>query len=743
VFEFLKPKTRRSEDALDSLMQTAANATQAGDLDAAIAAYTRLIELDPDNALAHYKRGNLYKDQGRSEWAIESYDQAIRLDPGHARALCNRGVVLDRLDRLEDALRSYDGALSIDPADAFSHHNRGAVLRKLDRRDEALASFDRAIALKPDYAEAHCDRGTLLQDLKQWDAALRSYERSIEIHPGLSLAYFNRGVLFQAMKSSARSLADYDKAIELDPGNSDAHCNRGVLLGELKRHQEGLAAIDRAIELSPESVSAHFSRAETLMELKRFEEALVSYDRAIQLKRTHPFLMGSRRFAKMMLCDWTDIEADTEELRAALADGLPVAPPFQVIALVDDPDVQRRAAQIWTRKVCPTDPSSPSIARPTRRQKIHVGYFSADFHEHPVSLLMSEVFETHDRSNFEVTAFSFGLDTQDPVRKRLERGFDRFLDVRKMSDAQANTLAREHRIDIAVDLGGHTADARTGIFAMRAAPVQVNYLGYSGTMGADYIDYLIADPVVIPPSLSHHYTEKIAHLPNCFLPNDSTREIAGSEYTRAQCGLPPGGFVFCCFNNSYKITPAVLDAWAGILVRVEHGVLWLSRHHPAATENLRRQAANRGIDPARLVFAERAPSQPEYLARLRLGDLFLDTLPYNAHATAIDALWAGLPVLTRSGETFAGRVATSLLHAIDLPELVTSSTHDYVELAVALATNPARLRSIRRRLAENRRNAPLFDTAAITRDLEALYRRMHGRSIAGLPPEPMFSAPQG
>ncbi len=719
---------------MEFLKLVAENAVQAGDLEGAVAAHAQIIELRPMDALAHYKYGNLLKDLGRLEPALAQYDRAIALNPACAFALCNRGVVLERLERLTDALASYASAIALDPSDALSHYNHGSALRALGRLDEALESFDAAIALAPNYAEAHCNRGNVLKELKRWDAALASYDRSIEIHPGQSLAYFNRGTLHQELSNRVQSLADYDKAIELDLGCADAHCNRGVLLGQLKRPDEGLASIDRAIALAPGLVSAHFSRAEALMSMKRFEAAVVSYDRALQLKRTEPFLLGSRRFAKMILCDWDHIDSEVAELAAGLERDLPVAAPFHIVALVDDAGLQHQAARIWTRRLCASRPATPVMESPTKHAKIHLGYFSADFREHPVSLLMAEVFESHDRSNFELTAFSFGPDTQDPLRKRIERSFDRFVDVRGMTDAEVSALARKLSVDVAIDLGGHTAEARTNVFALRAAPIQVNYLGYPGTMGADYIDYVIADPTVIPPWLSDHYTEKIIHLPHSFLPNDSTRQIADLVQTRDQVGLPADAFVFCCFNNSYKITPGVFDTWMKILARVENGVLWLSEHHPTAMSNLRREASHRGIDPARMVFAARASAQPEYLARLRLGDLFLDTLPYNAHTTAIDALWAGLPVLTRIGQSFAGRVAASLLSTIGLPELITATAEEYQELAVALAGNPARLAAIRQRLLENRSNTPLFDTALLTRQLESAYRRIHGRRLAGLPP---------
>jgi predicted O-linked N-acetylglucosamine transferase (SPINDLY family) len=608
------------------------------------------------------------------------------------------------------------------------------VLCKLNHPAEALASFDRAIEINERYAEAHCNRGTLLRDLGRLDEALKSYDRSIAIQPGLSLAYFNRGALLQHEGFFAEALTNYEKAIEIDPGSAAAHCNRGVLLGELERPEEGLASIDRAIALEPDSVSAHFNRAEALMKMKRLEAALISYDLALGLRRSHPFLLGSRRFAKAILCDWRGIDADIDEIAAATRHGQRVATPFQVVALLDDPALQHQSARIWSDLNFPAVPSAPEVDDSDQHRKIHLAYFSADFREHPVGILMAELFETHDRSHFEVTAFSLGAETQDPLRKRLEGSFDRFIDVRGKSDKQISALARELRVDIAVDLGGHTAESRTRIFADRAAPIQVNYLGYAGTMGADYFDYLVADQISVPRTLADHFSERIVHLPHTFLPNDSRREIAAVAYTREQCRLPLDGFVFCCFNNSYKLNPPVFDSWMHILHRVDNSVLWLSSHHPRTAANLRREASQLGIDPARLIFADRAALQADYLARLRVGDLFLDTLPYNAHTTAIDALWAGLPVLTRTGRGFAGRVGASLLSAIDLGELVTSTVEEYRDLAVALATNPPRLAAIRRRLAENRLRAPLFDTVSFTRHLEAAYRQMHQRRLAGLSP---------
>lgn len=738
----LRASGRRAPTNIEGLMAAAADAARGGDAQGALAAYSCVIELHPDHAPAHYKFGNVLKDQSRLEGALASYDRAISIDPGFAHALCNRGVVLDLLERPTEALDSYERALAQNPSDSVSHHNRAMVLRKLKRFDEALKAFDCAIEINPSYAEAYCNRGTLLQDLKEWDAALASYDRSIQIYPGLPLAYFNRGVLL-AKQDPPRALADYDKAIALAPLSADAHCNRGILLARLKRPLEGLAGIDRAIELDPGLIDAHFGRAEVLVSMNRVDAAIDSYDRALNLDPAHPFLAGSRWFAKMLSCDWRGFETEVPELAARIESGLPVAPPFQVLALIDDPVVQQAAARTWIRENFPADPSLLAIKPADPRPKIHLGYFSADFRDHPVGLLMAELIELHDRSNFEVTAFAFGPDTQDPLRKRLERGFDRYVDIRDMPDSEVCALARELRVDIAIDLGGHTAESRTRIFAMRAAPIQVNYLGYPGTMGADYIDYLVADSVVIPKSLSRQYTEQIVRLPHSLLPNDSTRAIAEATPSRQKCGLPANAFVFCCFNNSYKINPPVFDVWMKLLHRIENSVLWLSPHAPGPAGNLRDEAVRRGIDPTRLIFTSRATLQSEYLARLRLGDLFLDTLPYNAHTTAIDALWAGLPVLTRIGQGFAGRVAASLLQAVGLPELITATIDEYQDLAAELAQSPDRLATIRRRLSERKFESPLFQTALLTKHLESAYRKMHERRLLGLPRDPITIEPEG
>jgi predicted O-linked N-acetylglucosamine transferase (SPINDLY family) len=400
----------------------------------------------------------------------------------------------------------------------------------------------------------------------------------------------------------------------------------------------------------------------------------------------------------------------------------------------NSPERLRNAAEIWVRARHPSIHSLPEIARRPRRDKIRVGYFSSDFRDHALSHLMAEMFERHDRSRFEVTAFSFAPPSQTEIQQRLRAAFDRFVDVWDLLDKDVTALARNAEIDIAVDLNGFTTGSRTDIFAMRAAPIQVSYMGYAGTMGADYIDYLIADETVIPVPHQRHYTEKIGYMPDTYFVRDTRQHPPSSVSSRSEAGLPEQGFVFCCFNNNQKIRPDIFDEWMRILKRVPNSVLWLLEDNEIAADNLRKESESRGVDSKRLVFAKRT-AVPAHLARHRLADLFLDTLPFNGHTTASDALWMGLPVLTRIGETFAGRVAASLLFAAGLPELITQTPEAYETLAVEIATNPAKLGAIKRKLADNRLATAVFDVSLFTRHMEAAYVAMVSRYQAGLPPD--------
>ena len=584
-----------------------------------------------------------------------------------------------------------------------------------------------------DSPEGFNDQGIALASAGRYDEALKAFDRALELRPGYPQALINRGNALEDLRRPDAALASYDRALSIMPGNAGFHINRGNAISALGDHRGALESYDRAIALDAASAGAFYCRGEALLELGHFDEAADSFGRALVLDPALENLLGMWLHARLMVCDWRGIGEHFSRLSDRIAQSEPVSPPFPLVAIPATPALQRKAAETWARAKFPVSLTSPFVVSRPTHGRIRVGYFSADFHLHATSHLMAELFERHDRSRFELTAFSFGPARQDAMRARVSRAFENFVDVREMSDAEIVSAARRYGIDIAVDLKGYCKDSRTGIFAQRVAPVQVNYLGYPGTMGAPFIDYMIADTVIIPEEQRQHYSERIVYLPESYQPNDTRRPISGREFAKTEQGLPQTGFVFCCFNNNFKILPATFERWMRILRSVEGSVLWLLEDNTTAAGNLRREAQARGVDPGRLVFAPRM-ALPEHLARHRAADLFLDTLPCNAHTTASDALWAGLPVLTCPGETFAGRVAASLLKAIRLPELVAQSGEDYERLAIELARSPGRIADLKRKLEANRQVAPLFDIERFTRHLEAGFAAMYERDRAGLPP---------
>lgn len=660
------------------------------------------------DALTHYRRGNEHRVLAQWDAALAEYDIAVSLDPGFANAFCNRGVALEQLGKLEDALASYDQTIKLDPLDALAFYNRGAVLVRLERLRPALDDFDQAISLRPGYAEAHFNRAVLLHQLQRWDEATAGFHRAMELNPAFAGEYTWYAVAAGCMK--------------------------------MRQWQPALDSLDRVLAIRGDHVEALQGRGLVLHELRRYEEAVVSLNAALALQPGLEYLVGVRSSAKMHICDWHQREADIARLTAGICALHVVSPPFPLLALLESAPLQRTAAELWARDHFPYFPDEIAAATPSGNGRIRVGYFSADFRVHPVALLMSELFEIHDRSKFEIIAFAFGPKPDELIQARLARTFDRFIDVRAMTDAQVAALARSLGIDIAVDLGGYTEYNRTGIFALRAAPLQLSYIGYPGTMGAPFIDYLVADATIVPAADRVHYSEKIIYLPS-FQANHTNRVIGTRQFTRQDLGLPAQGFVFTCCNSSYKIGPATFDAWMRILGRVDRSVLFLNADNAAAARNLRAEAQRRGVDPSRIVFGERL-ALPEYLARYQTLDLFLDTSPYNAGTTASDALWVGLPVLTMRGKTFAGRMAASLLHAMDVAELVTDSAADYEDLAVQLATDPARLSQLRERLVQRRTSSQLYDTRTFAAHLESAYSRIVARFQRGLPADHLLPDPK-
>lgn len=523
-----------------------------------------------------------------------------------------------------------------------------------------------------------------------------------------------------------------ERSLAIRHDNPVAWNNLGNVRRSQDRTEDALACFGQALALRPHYPMALVNQAGTLAATQP-EQALRCYQAAAALVGQPLAHLGAELELRMALCDWQGLEQALAHIRAEARRGASPVQPFVALALCDEPELHLQLAQAYARAHHPPDPRLGPLPSWPEHRRIRVGYFSADFHHHATAWLMAELFEQHDRNSFEWWAFSFGPASNDPMRQRLASAFDHFIDARGMSDEAIARRARELEIDIAVDLKGFTQNQRAGIFALRAAPVQVNYLGYPGSMGMPEMDYLLADPHLLPPGCEPWYSEQLVRLPRCYQPNDRQRIVAATP-SRASQGLPEQGMVFCCFNNNYKITPEVFDLWMAILRDVPGSVLWLYLRHEAARERLQHEARTRGVDSKRLVFATTLPN-PEHLARYPLADLFLDTHPCNAHTTASDALWMGLPVLTRRGHSLACRVASSLLHAVGLPELVTDTPQAYHGLAVALAGDPARRQRLRTHLITQREELPLFDTPRLARDIENAYRQMHQRARTGQPPQ--------
>ena len=718
-----------SDPALDNALRL----RRAGRLAEAAEIYGQILLANPRHFEALHALGILRYQSGQIDEAERLIGAAIAVEPRAADAIYNRACLLQRLGRMDDAIACFGQAISVRPGYVEALTNRGGALMQLARYAEAKADFDAVVMQAPALPPAWNNRGGASTKLRRYDEARESFDKALALRPDYAEAWKNRGLVFLLRGLHEKALADFDKAVALDPKSAEAWEGRGNALAR-SDPADAIASYDRALLLRPDHAETIFRRANAFLSLRRFEEAAADYDRVLRLNPDYRYALGNAIFCALNCCDWHAVEKRLAPALRDLRAGKRVLTPFVAVSAAPQPGDLLQVTRGWVADECP--PVDPPLWRGQAysHDRIRVAYLSADFHSHATARLMAGVFERHDKRRFETLAVSFGRDDGSEMRARLARAFESFHDVRGASDDAVAELLLEREIDIAVDLKGFTEMSRPRILARRSAPIQVNYLGFPGTMGAEYIDYIIADRVVVPEEDRRHYAEKIVYLPDSYQCNDASRKIADETPSRAGAGLPETGFVFCSFNNTYKITPQMFDIWMRLLKDVEGSVLWLLRSNESAARNLRREAEARGVASGRVIFAPVVQPAP-HLARLRVADLFLDTLPCGAHTTASDALWAGIPVLTCAGDTFAGRVAASLLHAIGLPDLVTRSLAEYEARALEFARAPAGLAALKARLAGNRSAHPLFDTGLFTRNLESAYTRMWEIHRAGRPPE--------
>jgi len=697
--------------------------------------FRRALKAEPQSAEAHQLLAFALTGLGRFDDAIDSYEAAIAIRPTFAEARNNLGFALQASGRLEEAVVQYRQAIAIRPDYPEAHNNLGNALHLLDRPDEAVSQYGKALALAPNYAEAHWNLGNALRGVGRFADAMACYDRATAIRPNYPEAFNSQGNTLRALGRGEEAAARFRQAIALKPDYTEARLNLGELLTSLHREDEAIVEFTAALADPAKRADTLARRGEALARLRRDRAAISDYEAALAVDCGNRVAFDGLARSAAVICDWERTAGLQPRVSEWIAAGR-ILHPMNALTYSDDPALHQRCAELFAREICGAPPPPLCGSRGPRGGKLKIAYVASGYHAHPTAYLTAGLIEAHDRSRFEIIGISLGPDDGSAIRARLARGFDRFHDVRGKSDREVASLLDELEIDIAVDRSGYTTNARPGIFALRPAPIQVNFIGFPGTLGAAHYDYIIGDAMVTPLARQPFYSERIVQLPHSYLVTDSSRPIDDGAVTRAGEGLPERGFVFCCFNDRYKITPPVFDVWMRLLRRVDGSVLWLLGGHPEAEVNLRHEAGARGIDPGRLVFASRI-AVGQHLARHRLADLFLDTLPYNAHTTAVDALWSGLPLVTCRGRAFAGRVAASLLEAVGLPDLITDDLESYERLSLELASRPDRLRSLRERLSVNRRSFPLFDTEQYCRHLETAYLRMRDVWQEGRSPEPL------
>lgn len=725
----------------EALVALAEMASAAGRHRDTISLLTTLMNASPGDAAARRRLGTALLAQGDYASAVPVLRDAVRHDPSNARGHNNLGEALFASGALEEAAACYACAIECDAGHAGAHNNLGRALQALGRVDEAVEHLRAAVQLAPSLAQPLINLGGAHAWRGEFEAAEECYDRVLRVELRSPEAWLGKAQIAVSLHRLPEALEHVDRALQCRPKFADALLCRGQIQRMSGDTTGARTTLEAAVAAAPRDPHPLNELAMLLGSVGDMEAARASLARLESLDPRHPYVSGYRLFVDLSCANWDGYEERRSSIERGLEQGLRICTPFQAALTLSSAGLQRRCAEIFVQDRYPPG-AAPRTRPPISSLRPRIGYLSADFHDYATAHLAAGLFERHDRRRFDVVALSIGEERDDWMHQRLTRAFDRIEPLRHLSDVQCAARIEELGIDILVDLKGHTLDARPGILRLQAAPVQVNYLGFPGTWGAPCVDYVIADPHVIPSADVVHYTENVVHLPYCYQPNDPTQSVEPLTPTRGDCGLPGDGFVYCCFNGVQKLTPAVFAAWMRVLHQVDRSVLWLLTSDPTCIDNLRRHAGRHGIDPARLVFAAPVP-HARHLARYRLADLFLDTTPYNAHTTGSDALFAGCPLLTVAGTTFAGRVGASLLHAVGLPELVMSTMEQYEAEAVSLGRSPSTHAALRDRLSSLRHSAALFDAARHTRELESAYEIMWSRCRSGLPAAPFQIAAHG
>jgi protein O-GlcNAc transferase len=693
------------------------------------------LKLSPESHDVLRLLGVTAAQQGNHIKALNYFNEALKYSRRNPIILSNLANVYLALKNYDEALDFYDKALKIDDKNPEVWSNKGNALYELKQYEDALYCHDKALSFNPFYAEGLSNKGNALFELKQYQDAIKNYEEALNLKPNYADGWFNKGNAFLELKLYEEAIISYDAGLKLNPNHALAWSDMGNALRELGRLADANANYKKALFINPDLAEVWQNLGVLEWELKNYEKSITYYEKALNLKPEIEWVPGYLLNVKMVIAQWDNFNAVLDDIIKGVKTRKKIIQPFGFFSLIDDPDLHKQSNEIYAQNRYPHNPLLGSLSKQESKKKIRVAYVSTDFRTHPVAFLTAQLFSLHNRDQFEIFAISLQNAPNDAMHQRLRSTFDHFIDAKELSDPDIAQLGRNLEIDIAVDMGGFTQFARPGIFSYRVAPIQVSWLGYPGTLGSDYIDYLVADKTVIPDSMQQYYSEKVAYLPDSYLVDDETRISSSRVYSKSEFGLPENSFVFCSFNNSYKFNGQLLDGWSRILQSVHNSVIWIPENNELFKLNIKKEFQQRKIDGTRIIFSKRLENISDHLVRISLADLFLDTYPFNAHSTGIDSLKAGVPIVTLIGNSFASRVAASLLNAIGLPELIASTQDQYEALAIELALNPDKLSAIKLKLAKNKLTEPLFNTPLFTRNLESLYTKMYNRYHDGLEPD--------
>ena len=703
-------------------------------IQAGISLLKKSLIINPKQPLVAFDLGIALSINNQLDEAILFFDKSIELDPKNLKVLMRKALTLNQLHKFNESIDCYKKIIELNPNIIEAYTNQAESLNSIGKTEQSLYLYQKAVEIEPTNARLFIKYGNLFDKLGRVDEALNAYRKSLKLKSDNAGALINIGYLLIKLRKFDEAIIYLKNSIEIRPDYEVYH-NIGAAYFALDNSLDGIIYYDKAIKLKPDYAEAHLLKAHALQRLGLIDQAILSYNHALENNKDFKYVFSELLYAQQSICDWSNFKNNINWLGLRLKENKKIAVPLALYYFFDEPAIHKISAEIYANDLYPANDSLGPISQNPKNKKIRIGYFSGDFREHPVGHLVAELFEMHDVSKFELFAFSISNRIESKARSRIEKSVDEFIDVASYSDKDVALLAREKKIDIAIDLGGYTKNGRPSIFAMRVAPIQINFLGYPGTMGTNYIDYIISDKFIISKELQKNYSEKIIYLPRCSQPIDQSVTPGKKIFTRESEGLPKKGFIFCCFNSCFKITPNIFQIWVNLLSAIDNSILWFPGFSALAIKNLRKECVKLGIDDSRLIFSSLEEHKSDYLTKIKLADIFLDSYPFGGHSTVSDFLKAGVPIVTLRGRSIPNQVASSFLSNLNLPELITASEKEYENLAMKLASDPKYLKEIKKKLTLNVSSSFIYDINKYTLSLESGYIQIYDRYHNKLNPD--------